>query len=265
MQWKRRKVKRDYYHIIIKFPLKNISLQIEARSTFLWLNPSYILNSKSRNTVLLLKHGVWWVFSSKTLLDFKETLITLLVVRPKLEWASNYEMKEEGHLLQTKESRELLSWISSKEKFMPDNKTFTTISDETWAIIQTRWNGFVCASEDQAQQPNIDWWDHLESWRKMIRVYHRGLLLLVFIDSGHSRRFIPIPGNILKMFYVLHISWYLFDDWYQIFCATLTILSGVLFREWLLLIVCRGKTKNNCFRKQHHCFCYVNNARKSNG
>lgn len=151
MQWKRRKVKRDYYHIIIKFPLKNISLQIEARSTFLWLNPSYILNSKSRNTVLLLKHGVWWVFSSKTLLDFKETLITLLVVRPKLEWASNYEMKEEGHLLQTKESRELLSWISSKEKFVPHNKTFTTISDERWAIIQTRWNGFVCASEDQSQ------------------------------------------------------------------------------------------------------------------
>ena len=83
-----------------------------------------LLNSKSRNTVLLLKHGVWWVFSSKTLLDFKETLITLLVVRPKLEWASNYEMKEEGHLLQTKESRELLSWISSKEKFTPHNKTF---------------------------------------------------------------------------------------------------------------------------------------------
>ena len=109
-----------------------------------------LLNSKSRNTVLLLKHGVWWVFSSKTLLDFKETLITLLVVRPKLEWASNYEMKEEGHLLQTKESRELLSWISSKEKFMPHDKTFTTISDERWAIIQTRWNGFVCSSEDQS-------------------------------------------------------------------------------------------------------------------
>ena len=160
MQWKRRKVKRDYYHIIIKFPLKNISLQIEARSTFLWLNPSYILNSKSRNTVLLLKHGVWWVFSSKTLLDFKETLITLLVVRPKLEWASNYEMKEEGHLLQTKESRELLSWISSKEKFL----------SQKWQALVTQ------------QYASASWWI-----KSNILVSHQTLChrAMVVIQSDH--------------------------------------------------------------------------------
>ena len=167
MQWKRRRVKRDYYHIIIKFPLKNISLQIEARSTFLWLNPS-VLNWKSETTwkencCWLLKHDVWWVLSSKTLLDFKETLITLLVVRPKLEWASNYEMKEEGHLLQTKESRELLSWISSKEKFMPhDIKSIYIIF--RWTRIQTPWNWSFSALEWPTTfplfLPLIDWWDH---------------------------------------------------------------------------------------------------------
>ena len=49
--------------------------------------------------------------------------------------------------------------------------------------------------------PLIDWWDHLESWRKMLHFDHRGLLRWVFVDSGRTRRFIPISGNILKMFY----------------------------------------------------------------
>ena len=34
----------------------------------------------------------------------------------------------------------------------------------------------------------------------MLHFDHRGLLLFIFVDPGHTRRFIPIPGNNSKCF-----------------------------------------------------------------
>ena len=75
--------------------------------------------------------------------------------------------------------------------------------------------------------PLIDWWDHLESWRKMLHFDHgRGLLLFIFVDPGHTRRFIPIPGNISKCFTDRHLCIYTtVND--QIFFPPLSPLSRV--------------------------------------
>ena len=116
-------------------------------------------------------------------------------------WSGHLIMKWKRKVtwFKQKSVERLLSWILSKEKFMPhDIKSIYIIF--RWTRIQTPWNWSFSALEWPTTfplfLPLIDWWDHLESWRKMLHFDHRrGLLLFIFVGSGHSRRFIPIPGN----------------------------------------------------------------------
>ena len=111
-----------------------------------------------------------------------------LIMKWKRKVTCFKQKKVESCSLEFRQRKSLCRMIKHLQQFqMKDEQLFKL--DEMDSFAPTRIT------------PNIDWWDTLESWRKMIRVYHRGLLLLVFIDSGRTRRFIPIQGNILKMFY----------------------------------------------------------------
>ena len=171
MQWKRRRVKRDYYHIIIKFPLKNISLQIEARSSFLWLNPS-ILNWKSENIYSWLEKrivvGCWNMMcdecSVQRLCWISKKLWSLCWLSGQ-SWSGHLIMKWKRKVtwFKQKSVERLLSWILSKEKFMPhDIKSIYILF--RWTRIQTPWNWSFSALEWPTTfplfLPLIDWWDH---------------------------------------------------------------------------------------------------------
>ena len=145
-------------------------------------------------------------------------------------WSGHLIMKWKRKVtwFKQKSVERLLSWILSKEKFMPhDIKSIYIIF--RWTRIQTPWNWSLSALEWPTTfplfLPLIDWWDHLESWRKMLHFDHRrGLLLFIFVGSGHSRRFIPIAGNFKNVLpiYISHVLFVQNSEWCQIFFPPLS-------------------------------------------